>query len=140
VKTTIANNLATLEADAKVIAAIAPILPFASDLIEIDAARVRVDMGQRLAGHRANLGIGTPFYGEGWPLYWDTLLYDIGFLDTPEKKVGALFWRMHRTLGGLQLRGLKAELVDTGQMTLKEFHDAVVLQGSMPWIGSSTES
>ncbi len=145
-------------------------------------------MGQRLAGHRANLGIGTPFYGEGWPLYWETLLYDIGFHDTPEKKVGALFWRMHRAarivfslnfqmgrwspqeavdflvnevgherenaiaevrrsfqgnygplyqaaylLGGLQLRGLKAELVDSGQMTLKEFHDAVVLQGSMPF-------
>jgi len=36
-------------------------------------------------------------------------------------------------LGGLQLRGLKRELVDSGQMTLKEFHDAVVLQGSMPF-------
>ncbi len=35
-------------------------------------------------------------------------------------------------LDGLQLRGLKADLVDSGQMRLKEFHDAVVLQGSMP--------
>ena len=24
------------------------------------------------------------------------LLYDLGFHDTPEKRVGALFWRMHR--------------------------------------------
>ncbi len=145
-------------------------------------------MGQRLNGHRANLGISTPFYGEGWALYWETMFWDLGFHDTPHKKIGALFWRMHRAarivfslkfhmgqwspqecvdflvnevgherenaiaevrrsfqgnygplyqaaylLGGLQLRGLKRELVDSGQMTLKEFHDAVVLQGSMPF-------
>jgi hypothetical protein len=145
-------------------------------------------MGQRLNGHRANLGISTPFYGEGWALYWETMFWDLGFHDTPHKKIGALFWRMHRAarivfslnfhmgrwspqecvdflvnevgherenaiaevrrsfqgnygplyqaaylLGGLQLRGLKRELVDTGEMTLKEFHDRVVLQGSMPF-------
>ncbi|GMV20478.1 MAG: hypothetical protein AMXMBFR57_04270 [Acidimicrobiia bacterium] len=145
-------------------------------------------MGQRLNGHRANLGISTPFYGEGWALYWETMFWDLGFHDTPHKKIGALFWRMHRAarivfslkfhmgqwspqecvdflvnevgherenaiaevrrsfqgnygplyqaaylLGGLQLRGLKKELVDSGQMTLKQFHDAVVLQGSMPF-------
>ena len=31
-----------------------------------------------------------PFLGEGWPLYWETILYDKGFHDSPEKKVGAL--------------------------------------------------
>ena len=117
-----------------------------------------------------------PFFGEGWPLYWELTLYDKGFHKTPEQKVGALFWRMHRCariifslkfhmgqwspqevhrlpggprrsrarqrhggsaplvrsggrlrplyqaaylLGGLQLRGLRKELVDAKQMTNK---------------------
>ena len=129
----------------------------------------------------------TPFYTEGWPLYWELLLYDLGFHDTPEEKVGALFWRMHRCariifslqvphgqwspqesidflvdrvgherdnataevrrsfqggygplyqagylLGGLQLRALRRELVDSRQMTDKAFHDEILRQGNMP--------
>ena len=121
---------------------------------------------------RRDLGGGTPFFGEGWPLYWELTLYDLGFHETPEERVGALFWRMHRCariifslnfhmgqwspqesidflvdkvgherdnataevrrsfqggygplyqaaylLGGLQLRGLRKELVDSRQMT-----------------------
>ncbi len=143
--------------------------------------------GSRFAGFRPSLAGGSPFYGEGWPLYWELLLYDQGFHDTPEKRVGALFWRMHRCarivfslkfhmgewspqecidylvdrvgferdnataevrrsfqggygplyqaaylLGGLQLRALRRELVDGGQMTGKQFHDEVLRQGSMP--------
>lgn len=38
----------------------------------------------------------TPFSVEGWPLYWELLLYDKGFAKTPEEKMGMLFWRMHR--------------------------------------------
>lgn len=38
----------------------------------------------------------TPFWGEGWALYWEFLLWDMGFHKTPQEKVGALFWRMHR--------------------------------------------
>lgn len=38
----------------------------------------------------------TPFWGEGWALYWEFLLWDKGFDSTPEDRVGALFWRMHR--------------------------------------------
>ncbi|MFB3853718.1 MAG: DUF885 family protein [Vicinamibacterales bacterium] len=52
-------------------------------------------MTSRFSSYRANLA-STSFWGEGWPLYWEMLLYDIGFHDTPENKVGALFWRMHR--------------------------------------------
>jgi uncharacterized protein (DUF885 family) len=143
-------------------------------------------MGSRFNGYRASLG-GTPFLGEGWPLYWETILYDKGFFDTPEKKVGALFWRMHRAariifslkfhmgqwspqecieflvnevgherdnataevrrsfgggygplyqaaylLGGLQIRGMRREIVDGGMRTEKEFHDEIMRQGSMP--------
>ncbi|MEP7148326.1 MAG: DUF885 family protein [Acidobacteriota bacterium] len=38
----------------------------------------------------------TPFWGEGWALYWEFQLWDRGFNKTPEDRVGALFWRMHR--------------------------------------------
>ena len=144
-------------------------------------------VNQRFADYRANLGAGGPFYGEGWALYWELILYDKGFDRTPEEKVGALFWRMHRCariifslkfhmgewspqeaidflvervgherdnataevrrsfqggygplyqaaylLGGLELRGLRRELVDSKQMTEKAFHDEILRQGSMP--------
>lgn len=38
----------------------------------------------------------TPFWTEGWALYWELLLWDLGFPKSPEEKVGMLFWRMHR--------------------------------------------
>jgi uncharacterized protein (DUF885 family) len=129
----------------------------------------------------------TPFWTEGWSLYWELLLWDRNFNKTAEDRVGALFWRMHRCariifslnfhlgemtapeavdflvervgheranaaaevrrsfetdysplyqsaylLGGLQFRALHHELVETGKMTNKEFHDAVLKQGPMP--------
>jgi hypothetical protein len=52
-------------------------------------------MSQRYATHRA--AFNTPFWGEGWALYWEMLLWDRGFFHTsPESRVGAMFWRMHR--------------------------------------------
>lgn len=38
----------------------------------------------------------TPFWTEGWTLYWELLLYREGFAQTPEERIGMLFWRMHR--------------------------------------------
>jgi hypothetical protein len=146
-------------------------------------------MGARFNGYRANLAGGGPFFGEGWPLYWELLLYDLGFNKTPEQRVGALFWRMHRCariifslkfhmgqwspqeaidflvdrvgherenataevrrsfdpaagygplyqaaylLGGLQLRGLRKEVVDARILSNAQFHDEIMRQGSMP--------
>jgi uncharacterized protein (DUF885 family) len=146
-------------------------------------------MSARFGSYRANLSGGGPFFGEGWPLYWELTLYDMGFNKTPEQRVGALFWRMHRCariifslkfhmgqwspqeaidflvdrvgherdnataevrrsfdpaagygplyqaaylLGGLQLRGLRRELVDSRQMTNAQFHDEILRQGGMP--------
>jgi uncharacterized protein (DUF885 family) len=39
---------------------------------------------------------GTPFWTEGWALYWELTLWDQGFPQSPEDRVGMLFWRMHR--------------------------------------------
>ena len=129
----------------------------------------------------------TPFWQEGNALYWEFLLYDMGFPESPEDKIGMLFWRMHRSAriifslkyhlgewspqqcidflvdrvnferanakaevnrsfatnysplyqlaymtGGLQFWALKKELVDNGDMTLKEFHDSILQLNSMP--------
>jgi hypothetical protein len=129
----------------------------------------------------------TPFYIEGWAYYWEMLLWDLGFTHTPEDRIGALFWRMHRSariilsigfhlgtttpqqaidflvdsigheranataevrrwlngeyapdyqvaymIGGLQFRALHHELVDSGKMTNRQFHDAVLMAGDMP--------
>ena len=129
----------------------------------------------------------TPFWIEGWSLYWELLLYQQGFAQTPEERVGMLFWRMHRCAriifslnyhlgnwtpqqcidflvervgheranaegevrrsfkgdysplyqvayltGGLQLMALKHELVDSGKMTYKQFHDAIIKENTMP--------
>jgi hypothetical protein len=52
--------------------------------------------GSRFQGYRAPLGATGPFFGEGWAVYWELTLYDMGFDKTPEERVGALFWRMHR--------------------------------------------
>jgi uncharacterized protein (DUF885 family) len=51
-------------------------------------------MNQRYRPYRRSLS--TPFWTEGWALYWEFLLWDKGFNATPEDRVGALFWRMHR--------------------------------------------
>lgn len=38
----------------------------------------------------------TPFWVEGWALYWEMILWDLGFPQSPEDRIGMLFWRMHR--------------------------------------------
>lgn len=129
----------------------------------------------------------TPFWGEGNALWWEMLYWDKGFDRTPEERVGALVWRMHRSarilftmnfhlgrwmpqqcvqflidnvgfepdnasaevrrsfdgsvgplyqsaylLGALQFRALHKELVGSGKMTDREFHDAILHEGAMP--------
>ncbi len=51
-------------------------------------------MTQRYKNYRGLFS--TPFWGEGWALYWELLLWDRGFAKTPEDKIGMLFWRSHR--------------------------------------------
>ncbi|EAQ80348.1 DUF885 family protein [Blastopirellula marina] len=129
----------------------------------------------------------TPFWLEGWALYWEMLLYDHGFPQTPEDRIGFLVWRSHRCaritfslgfhlgkmtpqqcvdllvarvgfepmnaaaevrrsvgpsypplyqagymLGGLQFRSLHRQLVDSGEMSDRQFHDAIIQQNFAP--------
>jgi hypothetical protein len=142
-------------------------------------------MSDRVNPHRD--AFGTPFWTEGWALYWEMLLWDLDFPRSPEDRVGMLFWRSHRAariifslsfhlgamtpqqaidllvdrvgheranataevrrsfngsysplyqvaymMGGLQFRALHQELVKSGRMTDRAFHDAVLATNSMP--------
>jgi hypothetical protein len=141
-------------------------------------------MSDRFNAHRSGIA-RTPFWGEGWSLYWELLLWDEDFPRNDADRIGMLFWRLHRAarivfslnfqlgewspqqavdflvervgheranaeaevrrsaqveplyqigylIGGLQFRALYRELVDSGRMTAREFHDAVLLGGRMP--------
>lgn len=46
--------------------------------------------------HTYRQSFGTPFWTEGWSVYWELTLYRNGFPRTPEERLGMLFWRMHR--------------------------------------------
>ncbi len=142
-------------------------------------------MSKRWNPHRRMFS--TPFSIEGWALYWELRLWDLEFPQTPEEKIGMLFWRSHRCarilfslnfhlgiwsaeecvdflvenvgherknaeaevrrsiqggygplyqcaymLGGLQIRALHQELVQNGNWTDRQFHDAVLRQGPIP--------
>lgn len=63
----------------------------------------------------------TPFYWEGWALYWEFLLWDKGYARGPEDKMGMLFWRAHRA--ARIIISLKYHL---GQMTPQEMIDFLV--------------
>ena len=141
-------------------------------------------MNRRFNVHRDVLN-DTPFWTEGWALYWELVLWDQDFPRNDPDRMGMLFWRAHRAarivfslnyqlgnwtpqqcvdflvdrvgheranaeaevrrsamapplyqaaylLGGLQLRALYKELVDSGRMTAQQFHDAVLIGGPMP--------
>ncbi len=52
-------------------------------------------MTARYNSHRRVFG--TPFWNEGQALYWEMFLWDHDFHVTPEDRLGALAWRMHRS-------------------------------------------
>lgn len=39
---------------------------------------------------------GSPFWVEGWALWWEMHLWNNGFPQSPEDRIGMLFWRSHR--------------------------------------------
>ena len=76
-------------------------------------------MTQRYNTHRQ--AFSTPFWGEGWALWWEMLLWDEGFPQTPEDRMGMLFWRSHRL--ARIIFSLKFHL---GEMTPQEAIDLLV--------------
>jgi len=60
----------------------------------IPGHHLQLFMAERANPHRALFG--TPFYTEGWALYWEFALWDKGFPRSAEDRIGMLWWRMHR--------------------------------------------
>ncbi|HTH50887.1 MAG TPA: DUF885 family protein [Pyrinomonadaceae bacterium] len=60
----------------------------------IPGHHLQLYMGARSKPYRQLFS--TPFSVEGWALYWEFLMWDKGFQNTPENRIGALFWRSHR--------------------------------------------
>ncbi len=52
-------------------------------------------MRDRFNGHRGPLN-DTPFWTEGWALYWEFVLWDQDFARNDPDRMGMLFWRAHR--------------------------------------------
>lgn len=52
-------------------------------------------MNERFNTHRDQL-FDTPFWREGWALYWEFLLWDADFARNDPDRMGMLFWRAHR--------------------------------------------
>ncbi|WP_075349203.1 DUF885 family protein [Algoriphagus marinus] len=141
-------------------------------------------MNQRYMTHRRIFR--TPFWTEGWALYWEFVLWDRDFPRDAKDKVGMLFWRMHRCariifslnyhlgnmtpqecidllvdkvgheranaeaevrrsfegsygplyqiaymIGALEIYALRDEMVNSGKMGEKEFHDLILMQNTM---------
>jgi hypothetical protein len=63
----------------------------------------------------------TPFWGEGWALYWEMQLWDAEFPRGPEDEIGMLFWRMHRAA-----RIIFSLSFHLGEMTPQEAVDFLV--------------
>ena len=74
---------------------------------------------RRYNTHRS--GFDSPFWVEGWALYWELRLFDMGFAATPEDRIGMLFWRSHRAARILFSLG-----VQSGRMTPDEAVDLLV--------------
>ena len=66
-------------------------------------------------------GYGTAFCGEGWPLYWELLLFEMGFPKTPADRLGFLFWRLHRCARVMVVLGFHI-----GRYTISDCLDLVI--------------
>ena len=78
--------------------------------------------GFMLQRYKAYRGLfRTPFWMEGWALYCELMFWDMGFDKTPEERIGALFWRMHRCA-----RIIFSLSFHLGKMTAQECVDFLV--------------
>jgi uncharacterized protein (DUF885 family) len=76
----------------------------------------------------------TPFLTEGWALYWEIRLWDLGYGRTPEDRIGMLFWRMHRC--ARIVVSLKFHL---GEMQPKEMVNFLVERVGHEKLGATSE-
>jgi hypothetical protein len=71
-------------------------------------------MAARHATHRGPFR--TPFLVEGWALYWEMRLYEQGWAQGPEDRIGMLFWRKHRCARVIVSLGFHLGTMSTDEM------------------------
>jgi uncharacterized protein (DUF885 family) len=72
-------------------------IPFARATVFHEMIPGHQMQGFMAARHRAYRHLfDTPFWVEGWALYWELRMWDLNFANTPAERVGMLFWRMFR--------------------------------------------
>jgi uncharacterized protein (DUF885 family) len=98
----------------------------------IPGHHLQIFMAARNRAYRSMFS--TPFLVEGWSLYWELLLWDLKYAQTPEDRIGMLFWRMHRS--ARIIVSLKFHL---GQMKPKEMVDFLVDRVSHEKLGATSE-
>jgi hypothetical protein len=76
----------------------------------------------------------TPFFIEGWALYWEIMLWNLNYGRTPEERVGMLFWRMHRCA-----RIIVSLRFHLGQMTPEEMVNFIVDRVGHERLGATSE-
>jgi uncharacterized protein (DUF885 family) len=76
----------------------------------------------------------TPFFVEGWALYWELRLWDLGYGTTPQERIGMLFWRMHRCA-----RIIVSLRFHLGEMKPKEMIDFLVDRVGHERFGATSE-
>jgi len=89
---------------------------------------------QALRHNQVRTVFATPFYIEGWSLYWERRLWDLGWAQSPEEKMGMLFWRLNRA-ARIEV-SLKFHL---GQMTPNEMVDFLVDHVGHERLGATSE-
>ena len=89
-------------------------------------------MNSRYKSYRAPFE--TPFWMEGWALYWEIELWNKQFPQTPEQKLGMLFWRIHRC--ARIIFSLKYHL---GQMSPQQCIDLLVNEGGHEYANAEAE-
>jgi len=60
----------------------------------IPGHHLQMFMADRYQGQRRMFD--SPFFVEGWAVYWEMLLYERKFAVKPEDRIGMMFWRNHR--------------------------------------------
>ena len=89
-------------------------------------------MTARYSEHRRTFR--TPFFVEGWALYWEIVFWNLGYARSPEERIGMLFWRMHRC--ARIVVSLKFHL---GQMTPAQMVDFLVDRVGHERLGATSE-
>lgn len=89
---------------------------------------------QATRNHPQRALFSTPFYTEGWALYCERRLWDLGWATTPEDRLGMLFWRINRAA-----RVVVALQFHLGKMSPSDMVDFLVTRVGHERLGATAE-